>query len=53
MVLEVMKMTKVFEHDFEKNLEQHEEKKTIEDILNEVSRYMKKQENLDKNPRNL
>ena len=30
-------MTNVFEHDFEANLEKHEEKKTIDDILNELA----------------
>ena len=37
-------MTNVFEHDFEANLEKHEEKKTIDDILNEVSKNKKKKE---------
>ena len=38
-------MTNVFEHDFDANLEKHEEKKTIDDILKEVSKYIKKKDN--------
>lgn len=40
-------MTNVFEHDFDANLEKHEEKKTIDDILKEVSKYIKKKDNID------
>ena len=40
-------MNNVFEHDFDATLEGQEEKKTIEDILNEAGRYLKEKHNID------
>ena len=40
-------MTSVFEHDFDANNKQLDNKKTIDDILKEASRYLKDQKNID------
>lgn len=40
-------MAAVFDHDFEANFNKQPEKKTIEDIINEASRYLKDQKNID------
>ena len=40
-------MATVIDHDFEANFNKQQDKKTLEDILKEASRYLKDQKNLD------